>query len=348
MATIAAVGAASAQNVNLTGGIGFAFLKDVQDRTTGSAAHGLVNSAAYIDVSVSEDMGNGYKVAAFMEFNQDGGFAAKAYGDNKSLTLTTPMGVVGLVNTRSGGNQAAGMVGPVILWNGAFDVANVISRTPSDVLYFAMPLAAGLTGKLQYAEAYNTTFTENPYNAAITAGGFGAGDGNQNAGASTYTAGLTYAAGPLKVSANYNQSTLTDEFKAALLTATVLSGVDTHTPAGLKTTDPRLVSYDISAIYDAGVAKFGMSIDGPRRLKQNGTDDSAYLTGVSVPMGAWTIGGNYAVRGSNNLFNVGATYDLSKRTSMNASWGTYTTAKAAVNGSDLVQDTYRVTMNHSF
>ncbi len=306
----------------------------MQDRTTGSAAHGLVNSAAYIDVSVSEDMGNGYKVAAFMEFNQDGGFAAKAYGDNKSLTLTTPMGVVGLVNTRSGGNQAAGMVGPVILWNGAFDVANVISRTPADVLYFAMPLAAGLTGKLQYGEAYSTTYTANPYNAAIGTGGFGAGDGNANAGASTYTAGLAYAAGPLKVSANYNQSTITDEFKAAL--------------AALPVADPRLVSYDISAIYDAGVAKFGMSIDGPRRFKPNGTDDSAYLMGVSVPLGAWTMGGNYAVRATNSLFNLGATYELSKRTSMNASWGTYTTGGKALNGSDLVQDTYRMTINHSF
>ena len=339
LAAVAAVGAASAQNVNLTGGIGFAFLKDVQDRTTGSAAHGLVNSAAYIDVSVSEDLGNGYKAAAFMEFNQDGGFGARAYGDTKSLTLTTPMGVVSLANTRSGGNQAAGMVGPVSLWNGAFDVGNVISRTPIDALSFTMPLATGLTGRLAYTEAYNTTYTPNPYNAAIGTGGFGAGDGNQNAGVSTYTGNLTYAAGPLKISANYNQSTITDEWKAAL--------------AALAVSDARLVSYDISGIYDAGVAKFGLSIDGPRRAKQNGTDETAYLMGVSVPMGAWTMGGNYALRGitgggTNSLFNVGATYDLSKRTSMNASWGTYTTAGKALNGTDLVQDTYRVTMNHSF
>jgi predicted porin len=162
----------------------------------------------------------------------------------------------------------------------------------------------------------------------------GAGDGNANASASTYTGNLAYAAGPLKVSANYNQSTITDEFKAAL--------------GALNVSDARLVSYDISAIYDAGVAKFGMSIDGPRRFKQNGTDDNAYLSGVSVPLGAFTVGGNYAVRASNSLLNVGVTYDLSKRTSMNASWGTYTTAGKALNGTDLVQDTYRMTINHSF
>ena len=332
LATIAAMGSASAQ-VAITGGISFAWIKDIQSRVDGSAAKSLVNSSAYIDIDVTEDLGGGVKAAGHMEFNQDGGWASSAYADTKSLVLSGPVGALTLANTRSGGNQAAALVAPTgALWEGAFDVGNVITRSGIDTAKVSIPVTAALTASIAYVEAYKAIPVANAYDGSKF--GFAYGDGAGTPASSTYTLGATYVATGLKVVGQYNMTSATDALNAALSAAGV--------------TDPRTTSYDLSVVYDAGVAKLGFGYDSPRRAKQNGTDEAAMLFGVSVPMGATTIGANYATRDKNNFFQVGAKYDLSKRTDVQAAYGTYTTAGKALPSGDLVQDTWTVRLSHSF
>jgi predicted porin len=336
LAAVAAVGSASAQ-VALTGGISFAWIKDIQSRTDGSAAKSLVNSSAYIDIDATEDLGGGVKVAGHMEFNQDGGWASRAYADTKSLMVSTPMATLLLANTRSGGNQAAGLVAPGTgaLWEGAFDVGNVISRTGIDTAKLMVPVTSAFTASIAYVEANTATIVPNAYNGAPF--GFGYGDGAGTPASTTYTLGATYAVSGLKVVGQYNISSLTEDMKSLLKAAN--NGVD----------DPRLTSYDLSVVYDAGVAKLGFSYDSPRRTKLNGTDEAAMLFGVSVPLNAVaSLGANYALRDKNNFLQLGAKYDLSKRTDLQAAYGTYTTAGKGLPNGDLVQDTWTVRLSHAF
>ena len=333
---LAAVAAASASyaQVSITGGLAFGFIKDVQARASGAAARGIVNTDAYIDIAASEDLGGGSKVSAAFEFNADGGRTATTYAGDKSLVVTTPLATYALVNTRSGGNQGAALVAPVNLWEGAFDVGNVITRANIDVAAASFAITPTLKGAVKYVEAYNTTYTAATY-APIPTGGFGAGDGAQTPQTTTMTYALTYASGPLTATGQLNVSNATDEFKVAL--------------AALGVTDPRLTSTDLSVIYDAGVAKLGFGYDSPRRAKQNGTDEAAFMLGVSVPLGKLSAGVNYAKRDTSSLAQVGVQYDLSKRTNINGSYGTYTTGgKGLVAGSDFVQDTWKLSLNHSF
>jgi len=334
LAAVAAVGSASAQ-VALTGGISFAWIKDIQSRTDGSAAKSLVNSSAYIDIDATEDLGGGVKAAGHMEFNQDGGWASGAYADSKSIVVSTPMATLSLANARSGGNQAAGLVAPGTgaLWEGAFDVGNVITRTGIDTAKLSVPVTSAFTASIAYVEAYNTTPVPNAYDGSKF--GFGYGDGAQTPQTSTYTLGATYAASGLKVVGQYNISTATEGFKTAL--------------KGLGVDDPRLTSYDLSVVYDAGVAKLGFSYDSARRAKQNGTDEAAMLFGVSVPLNAAaSVGANYALRDKNNFFQLGGKYELSKRTDVQAAYGSYTTAGKGLPTGDLVQDTWTVRLSHAF
>lgn len=328
-----AAASASYAQVSITGGLAFGFIKDIQSKASGAAARGIVNTDAYIDIAASEDLGGGNKLSASFEFNADGGRTATTYAGDKSLVVSTPLATYALVNTRSGGNQGAALVAPVNLWEGAFDVGNVITRANIDVAAVSFAITPTIKGAVKYVEAYNTTYTAANY-APAAAGGFGAGDGAQTPQTTTMTYAATYASGPLTATFQYNVSTATDEFKAAL--------------AALTVTDPRLASTDLSVIYDAGVAKVGFGYDSPRRAKQNGTDEAAFMLGVSVPLGKFSTGLNYAKRDTNSLTQVGVQYDLSKRTNVNGSYGTYTTGGKATNGGDLVQDTWKLSLNHSF
>jgi len=97
------------------------------------------------------------------------------------------------------------------------------------------------------------------------------------------------------------------------------------------------------ATYDLGVAKLGIGYDGKNvgtsdtvyaanlaneyaSIRTPGTADyvrfneaAAWSVGVSAPIGAFTVGANYAKRDIAKLTEVVAKYDLSKRTSLNAS-----------------------------
>jgi predicted porin len=121
--------------------------------------------------------------------------------------------------------------------------------------------------------------------------------------------------------------------------------------------NPRKTSTDLTVTYDAGVAKFGIGYDSARRGKVDGNDNAATAISFSAPLGSLTVGVNYAKRDTNTLTQLGLSYDLSKRTNLNASFGSYKTAEstatvpstlAPAGTGDLTSDEWRVMLTHSF
>jgi hypothetical protein len=89
--------------------------------------------------------------------------------------------------------------------------------------------------------------------------------------------------------------------------------------------------------YDAGIAKVGAGFGS--KLTSTGSALTAY--GVSVPMGAITLGVNGASRGSLNFYEAGVVYALSKRTSANLMFGNF-------EGGDNAGSQTRVGIKHTF
>lgn len=106
-------------------------------------------------------------------------------------------------------------------------------------------------------------------------------------------------------------------------------------PAGAKKTNTELF-----ATYDLGVARVGFGFDS----KRTATDKSAMSFGVAAPMGAMTVGLNYAKRDTNKVTEVVARYDLSKRTNINASFGKMTADEATAGKGNQ----YRIGVYHAF
>lgn len=92
--------------------------------------------------------------------------------------------------------------------------------------------------------------------------------------------------------------------------------------------------------YDLGVAKVGLGYG----TKTTAAGDEGVYYGVSVPMGAITIGVNGGMRGDAEFMDAGVAYALSKRTTINAMFGSRNTGAAGA--ADL--DQYRVGIFHSF
>ena len=305
VASLATSGAAFAQ-ATISGGVGFASIKNFA-----GTSQGLLNTGAWLDVAASEDLGGGMKVSAFMELNMDSSRASagSAYSGDRNMTLSTPSFSLTLANSRSGGNQAAALVAPVNLWDGVWGAGGVITRVNVDAAVLTVPMGGGLTLQGKYVESGPDYAT--------------------SGGTTTMVAGGMYAAGPLKVAGFVNQSAFTPATAAVLAAAGV--------------TNPRTMSTDLSVTYDAGVAKVGLGYDSTRRGKQDGTDDAAILAGVTVPMGKASFGVNYGKRGNGSFNQVGAQYDLSKRTNVNLSFGNADTG--AANGQT---NEYSLSLNHYF
>lgn len=108
----------------------------------------------------------------------------------------------------------------------------------------------------------------------------------------------------------------------------------------------------VSASYDLGVAKLGA---GYEQRKVTGAGDG-YAVGVSVPMGALTLGAAYSanlkIRDSSTVteegaaaFEVGAAYALSKRTTLSTAYVKHNSEAETATGAGYA---YRVRMTHAF
>ena len=336
LAAVAAAGAASAQ-VTITGGISMA----MQSNLAKVAGMASVDNTLYI--GASEDLGGGMKISAAMVIEND--TARGTYFDraDQSLTLTTPVGAFALKNTRSGGNQGAAQIAPVSLADDQWTSA-VITREAVDAISFTVPVNANISLTGAYVEGKDDALAAAGVKAlaaagtdataaaaAIKAGAAGA-SGAVNPASTSVQGVVKYSGNGLTVTAGYTSTTFTDNVMALIVPLRKAASKS----------DIQTTSFDVSAIYDAGVAKLGFGYDSSRR-GYTSADKAAMLFGVSIPMGAITLGGNYGSRDEANFLQLGAQYDLSKRTNLNLSWGQDKQGAGKDTNSQ-----YRLSLNHSF
>jgi hypothetical protein len=323
LAAVAAVSTSFAQ-VSITGFADFTFAKGASRFDNGSAAKGLYNTDAGIDVVATDDLGGGAKATAAMQFNVDGNFQHGAYSGDKSLTLSNSAGSLTLVNTRGGGVLNATMLAPVVAptdhWS---DSANaVMSRSPVDAAVVKMALSPAANVWYKYVESAGLPATDtaaggaNPNRLVVNADG----SGQVTPEAVAHVIGGNYTVGAFTVTAEYQSATY--------------SAAATAFQATLGVTDARTTQLDLNAIYDAGFAKFALGYEsakaGTQSTASTGTSASAMTFGVVAPLASNVkIGLNYAKRDAASLYELGAQYDLSKRTYIAASYGAFTNVVAA-------------------
>ena len=141
-------------------------------------------------------------------------------------------------------------------------------------------------------------------------------EGNATSDAKVNMVAAGYSAGPLAVSLAIKDYNSTSE------------------AAGAKDRTEGAVTYDL------GVAKVGLGYG----TKRSSADDAGVYYGVSVPMGAITVGVNGGTRGDANFYDAGVKYSLSKRSTLNVMYGERNTGAAGA--ADLGQ--YRVGLYHTF
>jgi len=300
LAAVAAMGAASAQ-VSITGGVDF----NIGKHDFAGAQKGIVSTDAYIDISVSEDLGGGMKASSFMEINVDGGFQTGAYSGDKSFTLSSPMGALTLANTRTGGTIGAVLMAPVVTytdhWSAA--TASIVSRSPIDALVLTVPVAPGLSVAYKYLEVKDPGVVSPAVTVNVLSG--------------------KYTTGPISVAGDFAM----------------------YEGAPYKVADVRTTKLTLNAIYDAGVAKVGLGYDGATAGTANslstGSAAGVMVAGISIPLGNITAGLNYAKRDTNSFVEAGATYSLSKKTFVTASYGNFD-----IGGTS--SDVYAIRLGQSF
>jgi len=131
---------------------------------------------------------------------------------------------------------------------------------------------------------------------------------------SAYVVGVSYVNGPLTAGAAFKS-------------------VNDAASATKKSNTELMVSYDL------GVARVAYGFDGKSATSGTYSKDANGFS-VTVPAGAFTVGANYFTRGTNKVTEVGATYALSKRTSLSVASGKQT---ADANGQQM-----RIRMAHAF
>lgn len=330
LAVLATAGTAFAQStVSLTGTVGAA--AQSFDSFGGSRQRGISLTDATIRVGVTEDLGSGLKAAANIQFDSIGSTSDATFGKsllrrNTSVSLTGDFGQVSFANTRSGNLLTRGMVAPTNLYNGIYDGSMVVNRSPVDALTYGMAFG-DFTGSIQYVESS----LDGEWNAKVKVGVLNAG----------------YAKGPIAA-------------------GVAVKAYSFRTPA-VSAAAARKNRLEAFATYDLGVAKLGVGFDGKivgtsdtvtalnlpnayASIRTPGTADyvrfnqaNAWSVGVSAPVGAFTVGANFAKRDIAKLTELVADYALSKRTSLNASLGRQTANAGTDSGNQ-----YRLGMYHSF
>lgn len=302
LAALAATGAFAQSTANITGTIGFGH-QQIKSK------NGFTNTDASFTVAASEDLGGGLRASASVSFDPNASGFGQSGGNTgsnanalnvraKSVALSGGFGSFSLANTRSRDLMLNAMVAPSYLPEGMYDDSGVVTRAPIDVVTYTLPAMSGFAPYFQYVEV-----------------GGAASDGSNTKTNRSYVVGGNYSVGPL--------------------TAGVAVKTLKSKPAGLTA----LYKNNLEAFvtYNLGVALVGVGFDQGR----SGLDKAATSFGVAVPMGALTLGANYASRTgfgedptatvakSYRVTELVAKYDLSKRTSLNFSYGIQTADETA-------------------
>jgi hypothetical protein len=316
LAAVAAVGSVSAQ-VAITGGVDFTWGKSIATNVTaasfafnpatggttavpasgGVVKRGLVATDAYIDLAVTEDLGDGWKAKGEMEFNADGAWGSGMYSGDTKLTLTTPVATVGWAATRSGGILNNIMLAPIVSptdhWGDTGVGNDIMARAQVDAMGISMPLATGLTGAYKYVEA-------------------GAGYGTPSS--LTHVLAAYYANGPFGLNYEFNSRAYPDNVQG----------------------DIRQIRHDITGTYDAGVAKFALGYEsgffGTWNGSSAGKAAGAFFASVKGSIARFDLGMNYGKRDDASFVELGAQYNITKQTYVATSYSTFTASAVTVSG----------------
>jgi predicted porin len=325
LAVMAVAGAASAQSsVNITGLVGVAYQSVDQGTAAAAAANLAVPGSAVVggasrgftltdvtlNVGVTEDLGGGMKVAVNVGLDSIGSTSTSNFAQ-PLLRRTTSM-------------VASGGFGSVAFLNtrsGNLLTKGMVAPTNfNDGLYDT----SGVISRVAVDAVQYMTPTMSGFNGYVqwVEGGT---DGSTTPALGISVLGANYASGPLAAGLAYKSYN------------------------GLAAGVLRTTRLELFATYDFGVAKVGFGYDGANvgTAVANAINDAAATAiGVSVPLGAITVGANFAKRDANTVNEFVAKYDLSKRTSFNASFGRQSLDAQPAIGTDGSQ--YRIGMYHTF
>ena len=348
LAALAAVSAASAQStVTLSGTYSASYQTDLTSTTThvvnaGSAttaptiakltfgkATGLAITDATLKVAAVEDLGGGLK--ASFDYLMETGFQRTAFFTraDSGIGVSGGFGAVAVRNTRQSDLIASIGSSAISLPDGLYDSTGIVGRSAIDTISYTTPSINGFTGSFTFVELNEGNIDPAATNKSAT------------------VIGVAYANGPL---------TIAGAFKTKPQSAAASSGLTGK------------ANSELSMKYDLGVAVVAVAYDGPSVTGSSSAAASTDAAGtvisaanniiianlqkesatgltVTVPMGAASLGFNYFKRGEAKVTELGATYALSKRTSLSASTGTKS-GLAAEGGYNGTQS--RIRLGHTF
>jgi Gram-negative porin len=307
LAVVAASGAAFAQSATLSGSYAFGY---ETTKIGGVKTGGFGTDTAAIKLVATEDLGGGLKASAQVSLGgmmRDGA----GTGEDASLTLAGGFGTVTMGTIESDDGLARARVGaPGYGLDGKVHSANA----NIDVIGYTSPqLAPGLTVGVSYVDRGSDKAT-----------GLNAGTNGVAAAQPSVTANVSYAAGP--ISARFDVTSWTRQ-SAADVTSNTLKQ-----------------RFRVSGNYNLGVAKVGLGY--AQRTNVNSTKVKDLVAGVSAGFGATTLGLVYESRDNNGAkttgFSTGASYALSKRTTIDAHYASWKKTGASADTG------FRVLVGHSF
>jgi len=339
MAAVAVAGVASAQ-VTITGKYAFGYQSA---SVAGVNTTGGLTTDGDIVFAANEDLGGGMSIAASSALKLRGRGTDTTDGRNATLMLSGGFGTL-MVGSIEAGNGIVGLGGagaPVI---GLDDSAKTLDGAGNvDIMRYITPeLAPGLTAYISRVEgvvgAGGSTSAVNQLGANFSAGALTA-----RADMVNYATGTTAAAvnGACVTAAGDAVSALTSA------TATCTNGTVVRAYAAAKTLatakDQRT---RVSASYDLGMAKVGVGYQVASYQLAGTPDNKQTVVGVSIPMGAVTLGALTATQKAGATDKTGSefglNYAMSKRTNLRIATQTYKSGTAA---SDR---TSQIRLMHSF
>lgn len=325
LAALAATGAFA--QVTLSGSAAFGY---VQTTTAGADAGGFGFDDSTVNFDAKEDLGGGMTASvrlAAIGFDRSGASATAPYatgangpvtGQNANITLATPSYVLTLASNKLGDylHQGVAAAGSNATTYYYHGDGALWGRARRDIVQLAIPMGA-LTVGLAHMEGGNN----------LGLGGGAAGTtGSQRLNAVV----VSYAAGALAADAHY----------------LVFDNRVDNSATSLKDI------VRLSGNYNLGVAKLGAGLENLSYTA--GNTRNRLLLGVNVPMGAvsvgaqWaqekTDGGGAAFDGTRSGYTLGMKYDLSKRTSAFVNYGRFDNAL----GTGLTNSKTAVLLAHSF
>lgn len=313
---------------------------DAQNGSKFGMINGVQNGSRW-GLRGSEDLGDGLRAVFQLESGFDSGNGTSAQGGRlfgRQATVGLASDSWGQIDFGRQANIASKYFGSIDPFGAGFGQANIgmgLSATNTvrydNMVLYQTPSFSGF----QFGVGYS--FNANDTNTAQT--GFRTADNTR-----AITTGLRYVNGPLNVALSFDQLNASNKLTQGQVDATprqyTIGGsydfeVVKLALAYARTTDGWFGSQDVKT--SAGTVGFGTN------AFADGFKANSYLVGLSAPIGgASSLFGSWQrVSASNdkltgddatmNVFNLGYTYDLSKRTNLYA-YGSYAKNYAFIDG----------------